>query len=140
MVGFPFDPLKVKLLAGDLKTDSPVFTSQQTSRTPSPASKSSAGVCRGSRWLPAPGFGGPLRPASRQLGRKSVGFWWEVYLGTRTPAIGVLFTLVWLKIDGTGLDVVHSIYQGPVFFQKTTYDPTKWRVGTVVGTSKPAEK
>ena len=37
-------------------------------------------------------------------------------------AIGVLFRLVWLKIDGTGLDGFCSIYQGYLFFQKATYD------------------
>ena len=35
--------------------------------------------------------------------------------------IGVLFRLVWLKIDGTGLDGVYSIYQGHLFFQEATY-------------------
>ena len=35
--------------------------------------------------------------------------------------IGVLFRLAWLVIEGTGLDGVHSIYQGHLFFQKDTY-------------------
>ena len=32
--------------------------------------------------------------------------------------IGVLFRLVWLKIDDTGLDGVYSIYQGHLFFKR----------------------
>ena len=35
--------------------------------------------------------------------------------------IGVLFGLVWLNIDGTGVDRFYSIYQGHPFFQKATY-------------------
>lgn len=35
--------------------------------------------------------------------------------------IGVLFGLVWLKIHGTGLDVVYSICQGHLLLQKVTY-------------------
>ena len=39
--------------------------------------------------------------------------------------IGVLFSLVSTKIDGTGFDG----YQGHLFFQKATYvdDPSGWR-------------
>ena len=35
--------------------------------------------------------------------------------------MGVLFRLVWPKIEGTDLDGFDSIYQGHLFFQKDTY-------------------
>ena len=35
--------------------------------------------------------------------------------------MGVLFRLVWLKIDGTGLDGFYSIYEGHVLLQKAAY-------------------
>ena len=42
------------------------------------------------------------------------------YVKIRYEIIGVLFRLVWLKIDGAGLDGVYSIYKGHLFFQKAT--------------------
>ena len=41
---------------------------------------------------------------------------------TQTGHIAVLFGLVWLTIDGTGLGGVYPIYQGHLFFQKATYE------------------
>ena len=37
-------------------------------------------------------------------------------------SIGVLFRLVWSKIEGTGLDGFYSIYQGHLFSKKDTYE------------------
>ena len=44
----------------------------------------------------------------------------------RTANIGVLLGLVWLKIDGTGLDGFWSIYQGKRFFNKGNLWPQRF--------------
>ena len=36
--------------------------------------------------------------------------------------IGVLFRVVWSKIEDTGLDAFYSIYRGHLFFQKDTFE------------------
>ena len=39
------------------------------------------------------------------------------------PTIGVLFRLVWFKLEGAGLDRCYSIYQGQLFSKRTPMPP-----------------
>ena len=66
---------------------------------------------------------GGVGPRSKKEDIRSLAM---AHLAINDTAIGVLFRLVWLKIDGTGLDGVYSIFQGHLFFQKATYGYCSW--------------
>ena len=50
--------------------------------------------------------------------------------------IGVLLRLVWLKLEGTGLDEFDSIYHGHLFSQKDTYAYVRATAKFFLGTSR----
>ena len=55
----------------------------------------------------------PLAPPTRLLqGEARLGRFVSERLGTNSVSVGGLFRIVWLQIDGTGLDGLYSIYQG----------------------------
>ena len=66
------------------------------------------------------------------LAERRGGLRWHVPPKKSGNSIGVFFRLVWLDIDGTGLQGFCSIYQGHLFFQKATYGQLSKMVSTNV--------